>query len=119
MSDTQSYKGACHCGKVSFEVKADLSKVFACNCSICSKKGYLLAFAAPENFTAISGDDTLTDYQFNHKRIHHLFCPVCGIQTYGRGTSPDGKKMMAVNVRCLEGVDLDKLNITRVEGRSL
>jgi hypothetical protein len=117
MSDAKTYKGSCHCGKVSYEVKTDLAEVMSCNCSICSKKGYLLNFVAQDQFNMVSGNDALSDYQFNKKNIHHLFCTGCGIQSFARGTSPDGKAMVAVNVRCLEGVDLDKLEITKVDGR--
>jgi hypothetical protein len=119
MANEQTYKGACHCGKVSYEVQADLSQVYACNCSICSKKGHLLTFVPPEQFKVLSGDDALTDYQFNRKNVHHLFCPSCGIQAYSRGKARDGKPMMAINVRCLEGIEIDDLKITKVDGRSL
>lgn len=119
MSEAKTYKGGCHCGKVSYEVKTDLGMVMSCNCSICSKKGYLLNFVAPEQFKMISGDDGLTDYQFNTKNIHHLFCAGCGIQSFGHGIGPDGKKMVAINVRCLEGVEFDALNVTKFDGRSL
>src|SRR5262245_51884510 len=35
------YQGSCHCGRVSFEVEGDLGQVMECNCSHCSRKGYL------------------------------------------------------------------------------
>ncbi|MET0594123.1 MAG: GFA family protein [Polyangiaceae bacterium] len=119
MSDAKTYKGSCHCGKVSYEVKTDLEKVFSCNCSICSKKGYLLNFVPADQFKLLSGDEKLTDYQFNKKNVHHLFCPDCGIQSFGRGKRPDGQAMVAINVRCLDGVELDNLTLTKVDGRSL
>jgi hypothetical protein len=116
----QTYKGSCHCGKVSYEVKAELEQVISCNCSICSRKGYLLAFVAPDKFTLRSGDDAgLTDYQFNKMNIHHLFCPTCGIQSFARGKKRDGSPMVAINVRCLEGVDVGSLKVMQVDGKSL
>ena len=119
MAETRTYAGGCHCGTVRFEVKADLEHVIACNCSICSKKGYLLTFVPAEQFTLVSGGDALADYQFGRKRIHHLFCPACGVQSFGRGAGPDGREMCAVNVRCLEGVDVEALTITPFDGKSL
>jgi hypothetical protein len=119
MANEQTYKGACHCGKVSYTVKTDLAQVFSCNCSICSKKGHLLNFVPPEQFSLLSGDDGLADYQFNKMNIHHLFCPTCGIQSFARGKKRDGSPMVAINVRCLEGVDPGALKLTPVDGRSL
>jgi hypothetical protein len=118
MANQETYKGGCHCGKVSYEVKADLSQqVIACNCSICQKKGHLLTFLPAEQFRLLSGEDALTDYQFNTKNIHHLFCSTCGVQSFTRGTGRDGKQMVSINVRCLEGVDLDKVKVTPYDGR--
>jgi hypothetical protein len=120
MANEQSYKGSCHCGKVTYEVKADLGQpVYSCNCSICSKKGHLLTFVAPEQFRLLSGEDALSDYQFNHHIIHHLFCRSCGVQPFSRGKNREGSPMMAVNVRCLEGVEPGQLKVTNVDGRSL
>lgn len=120
MTDLTTYTGGCHCGKVRFEVKADLSgDVIACNCSICAKSGYLLAFAPAEQLKLLSGEDALTDYQFNKKMVHHLFCSTCGVRSFGRGKGPDGKEMVAINVRCLDGVDPASLKIKPVDGKSL
>jgi hypothetical protein len=118
MAEAKAYSGGCHCGKVRFEVKTDLARVIACNCSICSKAGWLLAFVPAEQFTLLSGGDVLSDYQFGKKRIHHLFCPGCGIHSFGGGVGPDGREMRAVNVRCLENVDVDALAITPFDGKS-
>jgi hypothetical protein len=119
MTETKKYLGGCHCGKVRYEVTADLSKLYACNCSICSKKGFLLTFAGTDQLTLLSGEDVLTDYQFNKKNVHHLFCSVCGIQSFGRGKGPDGKEMVAVNARCLDGVDFAALPVESFDGKSL
>src|SRR4051794_9312554 len=118
MGEARTYEGGCHCGRVRYEVTADVSKVIECNCSICSKKGHLLAFVPEDRFTLKAGDG-LGDYQFNKDIIHHLFCPTCGVQSFARGKGPDGKPMVAVNVRCLEGVDVKKLAVTPFDGRSL
>ncbi|MFZ5896592.1 MAG: GFA family protein [Myxococcota bacterium] len=117
MSDLQNYSGSCHCGNVKYDVDLDLSGgVISCNCSICRRTGALLAFVPPEQFNLHSGADKVSDYQFNKKIIHHLFCSNCGIRAFCRGTGPDGKKMVSVNVRCLDGVDLDKLKINHYDG---
>ncbi|MCP3104061.1 GFA family protein [Myxococcus sp. K15C18031901] len=120
MSETQkSYEGGCHCGRVRYEVKLDLSQpVITCNCSICQKSGGMLTFVPTELFTLRSGQDALTDYQFNKKVIHHLFCSSCGVRSFARGTTPDGKAMIAINARCLDGVDAAALKTMPVDGRS-
>jgi hypothetical protein len=114
-----SYKGGCHCGKVRYEVTLDLSKpVLACNCSMCGKKGTLLAFVPAGEFTLHSGEGGLTSYHFNKKVIDHLFCSTCGVTSFARGKKSDGTAMVAVNTRCLDEVDAQKLEIKHVDGAS-
>jgi hypothetical protein len=114
----KTYQGGCHCGKVRYDVTMDLGSVITCNCSICQKKGYMLAFAPAEQFKLLSGGDVLTDYQFNKHNIHHLFCSTCGIQSFSRGKRADGAQMCSINVRCLDDVDISSLEVKHVDGRS-
>ncbi len=118
MAEAKTYTGGCHCGKVRFEVDLALGTVIECNCSICSKTGSLLAFVPTSQFRLLSGQDALTDYQFNKHVIHHLFCSSCGIRSFAKGKAPDGSEMRAINVRCLEGVDLASLERMQFDGRS-
>ena len=119
MPETKTYTGGCHCGRVRYEVSTDLAKVMECNCTHCSKRGLLLTFVTPDKFAALAGDQGLTDYQFNKKMIHHLLCPECGIESFARGKAPDGKEMIAINVHCLEGVDVGSLSTVPLDGRSM
>ena len=98
------YLGSCHCGAVTFEVDADLSRLGDCNCSICTKKGSV-HHRVPENrFRLLSGAEALKAYQFNKKIASHFFCQNCGIHTYSHPrTAPE---MFNVNVRCLDNFDL-------------
>jgi hypothetical protein len=118
MAEAQTYTGSCHCGDVKFEVTGDMTHVISCNCSICSRTGALLAFVPVEQFKLLEGEGAQGDYQFNKHVIHHLFCKRCGIRSYSQGVGPGGAEMRAINVRCLEGIDLDKLEIKKVDGRS-
>jgi hypothetical protein len=119
MSESRSYEGGCQCGRVRYDVRLDLSKpVIACNCSMCGRSGTMLAFVPADQFTLRSGEDVLTDYQFNHHVIHHLFCKVCGIKSFARGVGRDGGVQIAINTRCLDGVELDALNVQKFDGRS-
>lgn len=120
MSQPSKYSGSCHCGAVRYTVEADLSQpVLACNCSICGRSGTLLSFVPIAKFRLEQGSESLTDYQFRTHHIHHLFCKVCGIKSFSRGAGPDGQEMAAINVRCLDGVDPDKLEVKHFDGRSL
>ena len=111
------HQGGCHCGKVRFEVEMELKKAISCNCSICSKRGSLLDFVPASNFKLLTGEKDLTDYQFNKKTIHHLFCSTCGILSFGRGALPDGTKMVAINVRCLDGFHPDIVSVEAINGK--
>jgi hypothetical protein len=119
MGETKRYTGGCHCGSVRFEVTADLTQATACNCSICSKAGWLLGFAPADAFSLKSGADALSDYQFGKKHIHHVFCRTCGIRSFSHGAGPGGKEMFAFNVRCLDSMDAEGLPVKRVDGKSL
>jgi len=119
MSEAKTYSGSCHCGKVRYEVNLDLTQpVIACNCSMCGRSGTQLAFVPATEFELKSGQESLQDYQFHHNVIHHLFCTTCGIKPFARGKMPDGSPMVAVNVRCLEGVDISALNVQQYDGKS-
>jgi hypothetical protein len=120
MSEAKTYQGSCHCGDVKFEVQLDLSKpATTCNCSICSRTGTMLSFVPDTVFNMKSGEDSLTDYQFGNQHIHHLFCKRCGVRSFARGKNRDGSAMVAVNVRCLEGVDLETVPTRPFDGRRL
>ena len=119
MTEAKTYTGSCHCGRVKYEAKAAIDKVLACNCSMCGRAGVLLAFVPEKDFTLLSGEDALTDYQFNKHNIHHLFCKVCGVKSFAKGRGRDGTEMRAINVRCLEGVDPLSFEVKHVDGKSL
>ena len=110
--------GGCHCGAVRYEANMSLQYTVSCNCSICTKAGYLLAFVPANQFKLLSGEEVLRDYQFNKKIAHHVFCSTCGIHSFSHGMSPDGKDMRAINLRCLDEIDLDALTPQKIDGRS-
>lgn len=114
-----TYHGGCHCGAVAYEVELELGTVTACNCSICSRAGWLLAFAPAAAFTLRQGQDALRDYQFGKHHIHHQFCTTCGVRSFSWGTTQDGSTMYSINVRCLDGVDAESLPVERYDGASL
>jgi hypothetical protein len=113
----QTYTGSCHCGAVRYDVTTELAKVISCNCSMCGRSGTLLTFVPEASFRLLQGEDHLTDYQFNKHVIHHVFCKTCGIKSFARGKGPDGAGMVAINARCLEGVDLGSLEVQAYDGR--
>ena len=101
------YSGSCHCGRVRFEIEAEIDRVTECNCSICSKKGILHFRVSPENFCLLSGEASLGTYQFGTRLAKHHFCTVCGIHAFTRPrAAPD---QYTVNVRCLDDFDLAAL----------
>ncbi len=114
-----SHQGRCHCGAVSFEVESDLKQPLACNCSMCGRAGTLLVFVPEAAFRLVSGEDALTDYQFGKRHIHHQFCKTCGIKPFGWGLDADGHKMFAVNVRCVDGVDVRSVEPQWYDGASI
>jgi hypothetical protein len=118
MTERKTYQGSCHCGKVRYEVSMELSTAMECNCSNCSRLGYLLTFVPEGQFKLLQGADDLADYTFNRHSIHHVFCKTCGVHSFARGSDGKGNAMSAINVRCLDGVDVSTLELKKVDGRS-
>jgi len=112
----RAYEGGCHCGRVRFRVTADLTSISECNCSVCTKKGFLHLIVPPEQFELLSGQDDLTTYQFNTRTAKHTFCRHCGIHAFYVPRSDPDK--IDVNVRCLEGVDISGVQVTQFDGRN-
>ena len=112
------HTGGCHCGKVKYEVEMTLENAISCNCSICLKRGSLLDFVPESKFKLLSGEESLKNYQFNKKVISHPFCTNCGIQAFGKGAAPDGTKMVAINLKTIDDINLSKIHIKDYDGRS-
>jgi centromere protein V len=110
------HTGGCHCGRVRFEVVAPAKlQVSECNCSICSKSGYLHLIVPADRFRLLTGSDTLTSYSFNTHTAKHLFCSTCGIKSfYVPRSHPDG---FSVNARCLDSGTVEEITIRQSNGR--
>lgn len=109
------YTGGCHCGKVRFKVRVRTPEALACNCSICSKKGFVNLIVPPEDFDLLQGEEELSTYRFNTGVAEHRFCRVCGIHPFSRPRShPDSYD---VNARCLDAGH-EFLTVTPFDGRN-
>lgn len=114
------HAGSCHCGRIAFELDAEVADAIDCNCSMCRRKGSLLAFFPREALRLTTPESDMSTYRFNKHVIAHHFCPTCGIAPFSEGTDPrTGSRVAAVNVRCLPDVDLGALKITPFDGASL
>jgi hypothetical protein len=111
------HHGGCHCGQVRFEVLAPAHlQVDDCNCSMCSRTGYLHLIVPRDRFRLLSGADALTTYTFNTGTAKHLFCRHCGIKSfYVPRSHPDG---ISVNARCIESGTTTGMTITKIDGRN-
>jgi len=113
-----NYKGSCHCGAIAFEVEGELKEVTDCNCSICSRLGHLMWFVPRSALRLLTPEANLAAYTFGTGTIKHQFCPKCGVHPFGEGIDPV-HAMAAINVRCLEGVDLSTLPVKHFDGKAL
>jgi hypothetical protein len=113
----QTYRGSCHCGKVRFEVDLELDHVRVCDCSLCAKRGALNHRVEPSQLRIETALEELTLYQWHTRTARDYFCPVCGILPFRRPrTAPH---LWTVNVRCLDGVDLDAIEVKNLRGSLL
>src|SRR5262245_54754041 len=97
-----TYEGSCHCERVRFRVHGELTAATVCNCSMCTKKGFLHWIVEPRAFELLAGRDDLVTYRFNTGVAEHKFCSHCGIHAFYTPRSDPDK--VDVNVRCLQGV---------------
>ena len=111
------HRGGCHCGRVRFEIDAPaVLEATECNCSICSKSGYLHLFVSTTAFRLLRGEEALATYTFNTGTAKHLFCRYCGIKSfYVPRSHPDG---ISVNVRCVDPENVEAVNVTPFDGRN-
>jgi hypothetical protein len=112
----RTHTGGCHCGRVRFEVLAPAKlEVADCNCSICSKFGYLHLIVPVDRFKLISGREALTTYSFNTHTAKHYFCSTCGVKSfYIPRSHPDG---VSVNVRCIDSDSIESMSVKPFDGR--
>jgi hypothetical protein len=100
-TDAATHEGGCHCGAIRFRVRVERHEALDCNCSICTKKGFLHLIVPRDHFELLSGEGALACYTFNTRIARHTFCRVCGVHPfYTPRSHPDG---VDVNVRCLDG----------------
>ena len=111
--------GSCHCGAVTFTVQGEIDTALECNCSHCSRKGYLLWFVPAQALDLRSGEQELATYTFNRHVIQHRFCRICGSAPFGLGTGPDGQATAAINIRCVDDIDLAAIERVPFNGREL
>ncbi|HEU4343087.1 MAG TPA: GFA family protein [Candidatus Binatia bacterium] len=111
------HSGGCHCGRVRFEVEAPAEiEAVECNCSICSKSGFLHLIVPKFRFVLLQGSEHLTTYTFNTAVAQHFFCNVCGIKSfYIPRSNPNG---YSVNVRCLEAATIAKVSVRPFDGKN-
>jgi hypothetical protein len=115
MTESRTYEGGCHCGALRFRVAVRTHKVLACNCSICSKKGFLHLIVPQGDFELLAGEARLATYEFNTRVAKHHFCTRCGIHPFYRPRShPEG---VSVNARCLDDDGLEDFEIEPFDGR--
>ena len=112
----KTFEGGCHCGRVRFRVRSDFARVSDCNCSICTKKGFLHLIVPLVQFELLSGADNLTTYTFNTGIAKHTFCKTCGIHSFYTPRSDPDK--IDVNVRCLDNIDLSTVEIAPFDGQN-
>src|SRR5437868_5910124 len=110
-----TFEGGCHCGRVRMRVTGDLDETIDCNCSICTKKGFLHLIVPRDRFELLSGRDDLTTYRFNTGVAQHTFCRHCGIYAFYVPRSDPNK--VSVNVRCLDDVDYRSITPKPFDGQ--
>ncbi|WP_093210087.1 GFA family protein [Variovorax sp. YR750] len=116
---TATFAGGCHCGNVAIEFEGAINGALACKCSMCARRASLLWFVPRTSLRLKTPDEAAGTYQFNKHVIKHRFCPKCGIHVFGEGTDPKGNAVAAVNLRCIENIDLATIPVQNFDGRAM
>jgi hypothetical protein len=116
MDTKRTYQGSCHCGQVTFELDARLERVMQCNCSLCRRIGALWHTASDTSLRITSGQDQLALYQFKTMTAKHYSCRNCAVHPFSRPRLDPSR--WAVNVRCIDGVDLTALSVGQFDGEN-
>ncbi len=101
---TLPLKGKCHCGSVKFTINTKIRDLRRCNCSMCSRKGFVMGTALIDELTITSGEKNLTSYKWNTKIAEHFFCKICGINTHHKRRSDPNQ--YGYNIGCIEGFEM-------------
>ncbi|KAL5514446.1 hypothetical protein ACEPAG_2534 [Sanghuangporus baumii] len=119
-AEIKTFKGACHCGKFTYELdhpSLDVQKPICCNCSFCTKTGILNIFA-PEKMLRFDETSTnreeLSKFKAKLTGCTHHFCPGCGCYLFWSAMG-----MVGVNTRMFDGIEVDKLSMIPIDGRSI
>lgn len=122
------YRGQCHCGATRFEIEAEIDHVRECDCSICRRRGALIFRVPSDAIRFLTPLDRLAVYRWGTNSAADYFCPQCGIMPFRTPSAPTKEESAAgmarfegwaVNVRCLDGIDLDALPRIRIAGSKL
>lgn len=99
------HEASCHCGAVRLRLTLPngLQKLRRCNCSLCRRKGAVVASVLVEDLEVIAGEDNLSLYQFGTMTAKHYFCRTCGIYTHHQRRSDP--REFGFNVGCLDGIN--------------
>tara|TARA_B100001540_G_C15638035_1_gene565292 strand:+ start:127 stop:495 length:369 start_codon:yes stop_codon:yes gene_type:complete len=96
----------CHCKSVQIELQLEkgIEELVRCNCSLCKRRGSIMAKIKLEKLKVIKGENKLSVYKFGKKRhAEHFFCSVCGIYTHHRSyTNPENFEF---NVACIDNIN--------------
>ncbi len=113
----QTCQGSCHCGAVRFEIRTDFPELTTCDCSICRRKNALMVKVHESDFRLLTGEESLSLYQFHTHTAKHYFCSTCGIYPFHRKrTAPDH---YGVNVFCLENFEPTGIPVRATGGSGL
>ena len=114
---SQTYRGSCHCGAITFEIDTDFPELTTCDCSICRRKNALMVKVHETSFRLLSGKESLRSYRFHTQTATHHFCGTCGVYPFHRKrVTPD---YFGVNVFCLEGFNPDGIPVRATVGAGM
>lgn len=129
----ETLDGGCHCGAIRFRIRLERPapesehvesearessrwQGLECNCSMCTKSGFLHYIVDRDRFELLCGIESISEYRFNTGVAVHTFCSVCGIKPfYTPRSHPD---RIDINLRCLDGDAIERFQVRQFDGRN-
>ena len=112
-----NYSGSCHCGGVTFLIRAAIEELTTCDCSLCVKRNALMTKVPEAALEIVEGAELLSLYEWNTRRAKHYFCKRCGIYVFHRKrAAPDH---FGVNVFCLDDFDPASVPVRATDGADM
>jgi hypothetical protein len=108
----------CHCGQVTITLPRRPDEISQCNCSLCSKTGFMGIYYRPDEVVVTGELDPYVRSDLDEACLTNWRCRHCGCATHWTGLGQYAEGRMGVNARMLHPAALKGVPVIPVDGAS-